>query len=128
MNCDHTSKIIKWGLDESHRFVATLYGCTDCEWNSPSPWISHPDDDDIHEHPEYVEGCFACKIQTLQLSTGDANGGLIANGWTNKKWEGELQAYRDARRQGIQPASTKTRDIRKALDMSDKAGKAVVVQ
>lgn len=127
MNCNHTGKVIAWGCDDKANLVATLYGCTDCEWTSVSPPLPQ-EDDDTHDHPEYVEGCFACKIQTLQLATGDANGGLIANGWTNKKWEGELQAYRDARRQGIQPASTKTRDVRKALDMSDQTGKAVVVQ
>ena len=74
-------------------------------------------------HPEYVEGCFGCKIGSLQLSTGDANGALVKNGWTNKKWDGELKAYKDARAQGIQPASTKMKDIKKALDTSDKTGK-----
>ena len=23
-------------------------------------------------HPEYVPGCFGCKVSTLQLNTGDA--------------------------------------------------------
>lgn len=74
-------------------------------------------------HPEFVEGCFGCKVGSLQLSTGDANGALVKNGWTNKKWDGELKAYKDARAQGIQPASTKMKDIKKALDASDKTGK-----
>jgi hypothetical protein len=41
-----------------------------------------------------------------------------------KQWDRELQSYRDARAQGIQPASTKTDDIRKAVDLSNKAGAA----
>ena len=41
-----------------------------------------------------------------------------------KKWDKELELYRSARAQGIQPSSTKTRDIRKALDVSDKTGRA----
>lgn len=37
----------------------------------------------------------------------------------------ELNAYRNARKDGIQPASTKIKDIEKAVRMSDKAGKAL---
>jgi hypothetical protein len=37
----------------------------------------------------------------------------------------ELDAYRNARKDGIQPASTKMKDIQKAVQMSDKAGKAL---
>ena len=44
-----------------------------------------------------------------------------ANKLTNK----ELNAYRNARKDGIQPASTKIKDIEKAVRMSDKAGKAL---
>lgn len=41
-----------------------------------------------------------------------------------RKWDAELQAYRDARAQGIQPATTRSRDIKAAVALSDKAGKA----
>lgn len=41
-----------------------------------------------------------------------------------KKWDKELDLYKSARAQGIQPASTKTRDIRKAIEISNKTGKA----
>lgn len=43
----------------------------------------------------------------------------------SKKTNAELGAYREARKLGIQPASTKMRDIQKAVRMSDKAGKAL---
>ena len=64
------------------------------------------------------------RASNIQMSTGDANGNLVGNGWTNKKWDNELKLYRDARAQGIQPEGTSTAKIRKALDISDKTGHA----
>lgn len=46
------------------------------------------------------------------------------DGTKQKKWDRELQAYRDARSQGIQPDSTNMPDIQKALKASDRAGAA----
>ena len=75
----------------------------------------------LKTHPEYVEGCFGCKASTLDLNPGEANSRLSMSA---KKWDKELALYREARKQGIQPASTKTKDIRKAIDISNKTGKA----
>lgn len=50
-----------------------------------------------------------------------------AKGWdasTQKRWDRELQAYRDARAAGVQPAGTSMSEIRKALDVSERAGSA----
>lgn len=41
-----------------------------------------------------------------------------------KKWDAELDAYREARRQGIQPDGTTMPKIEAALEASDRAGKA----
>lgn len=41
-----------------------------------------------------------------------------------KSTEKELSAYRDARKQGIQPRSTKMKDIQTAGKISDALGKA----
>lgn len=41
---------------------------------------------------------------------------------TQRKWDSRLKEYRAARRQGIMPASTKLRDIRKAVEISNKTG------
>ena len=41
-----------------------------------------------------------------------------------KTTDKELSAYRDARKQGIQPASTKMKDIQKAVRASDIIGRA----
>lgn len=72
-------------------------------------------------HPTDVDGCFGCKIIGLSLSTGEAS---TRTSMSTKKWDAELQAYRDARAQGIQPASTKMRDIKVAVEVSNQAGKA----
>jgi hypothetical protein len=119
----HTTKILTWKLDENFNYKPGIYGCTDCS----ETFTEAPSNGNItveHLHETYVEGCFACKIQTLQLATGDANGGLVSNGWTNKKWNNELGLYREARAQGIQPEGTSTAQIRKAMDVSDKTGHA----
>lgn len=39
-----------------------------------------------------------------------------------KSWDGELSEYADARRQGVQPATTRRKDIRRAMKMADKTG------
>jgi hypothetical protein len=72
----------------------------------------------IQKHPEYVEGCFGCKVQTLELGTGDAS-----REFPDKKWNSELQAYRDARAQGIQPAGTTRRHIEAAHQASETLGR-----
>ena len=41
-----------------------------------------------------------------------------------KKWDKELDAYGAARAQGIQPRSTKTSDIRSAVEVSNVTGNA----
>ncbi len=70
-------------------------------------------------HPEYVEGCFGCKVLTLELGVGDA-----ARDIPDKKWNAELEAYRDARAQGIQPSGTRMQDIQAAHTASETLGKA----
>ena len=69
-------------------------------------------------HPEYVEGCFGCKIQLLELSTGDAKRDI-----SDKKWVGELNAYKEARAQGIQPAGTTHKHIQQAYAASEALNK-----
>ena len=69
-------------------------------------------------HPEPIDGCFGCKALTLQMNAGDA-----ARDIPDKKWNAELQAYRDARAQGIQPAGTTMRHIQEAHQASETLGK-----
>ena len=72
-------------------------------------------------HPEYVEGCFGCKIGELQLDTGAARSNGVP---TAKAHDKELSSYYSAIRQGIEPVSTKQKDIDAAVKMSNEVGKA----
>ena len=50
-----------------------------------------------------------------------------ANNWdysSQKKWDRDLAAYSDARRQGIQPASTDRAAVDRAVAISNESGKA----
>ena len=122
MACDHIHKVSEWGLDRENGFATIVleYGCTRCD----EVWDKLPryeEDEATHDHEEYVWDCFACKIATLQLNTGDAG---RAESMPEKKWQKELSDYREARRQGIQPAGTSTKHIQEAHQASEKLGNA----
>jgi hypothetical protein len=72
-------------------------------------------------HPVEVEGCFGCKLGTLQLSRGDARHDGVMSA---KQHDKELGSYYDALRQGIEPVSTKTKDIDAAVRLSNDTGVA----
>lgn len=75
----------------------------------------------LQVHSDYVDGCFGCKVGTLQLNAGDA----ASNREVSKaKWNAELNAYANARSQGIQPAGTRMGQIKAAVEASDKLGRA----
>jgi hypothetical protein len=46
----------------------------------------------------------------------------LSNTGATKAWDAELQAYRDARRQGVQPSGTTMDKINQAMEISDKTG------
>jgi hypothetical protein len=69
-------------------------------------------------HESYIE---CLKASNLQINTGDAG---RAENMTAKKWDGELEAYRKARAEGIQPAGTSMSAINQAKAASDKMGAA----
>jgi hypothetical protein len=73
------------------------------------------------KHPEFVEGCFGCKIGNLQLSVGAARNDGVP---TAKAHDKELGSYYDAIRQGIEPVSTKKKDIDAAVRLSNDMGVA----
>jgi hypothetical protein len=72
-------------------------------------------------HPELVEDCFGCKVGDLQLSVGDARHDGVMSA---KQHDKELGSYFDATRQGIEPVSTKTKDIQAAVRLSNDTGVA----
>lgn len=48
----------------------------------------------------------------------------IANIAGAKAWDAELGAYKDARRQGVQPSGTRMKNITDAMEISQRTGKA----
>ena len=72
-------------------------------------------------HPEFVEGCFGCKGLTLSMNAGDADSRRVM---TNKAFNRELEAYKEARAQGIQPAGTSMKKIQEAVQASETLGRA----
>jgi hypothetical protein len=117
--CNHISRVKEWGFDEAHNFRVTQYDCLLCGLTSPVPF---KDEENIDiDHTGCDDDCFACKVRTLELNTGDANSQKTMS---NKKWHGELDAYRAARSEGIQPAGTSIKQIQEARRASDVMGKA----
>lgn len=72
-------------------------------------------------HPDFVEGCFGCKVSTLELSVGDARHDGVMSAKAHDK---ELGSYYDALRQGIEPVSTRQKDIDAAVRLSNATGTA----
>lgn len=125
-SCDHISKVLEWGYElvngDLKQFVS-LWGCTMCDTTADKPFVS--DDFKPIDHSNcFYEPCFGCKAKGLQFATGDANGRVIESGTTQKKWDAELQAYRTAREQGMQPAGTTKAHVEEAYRASEALGKA----
>ena len=124
MECDHISKVIGWAYelrDGQMNQHVSLYGCTECDATSPKPFVSK-EEVYVTDHSNCnFNPCFGCKAKGLQLSTGDANGRAAM---PKRKWEGELARYKEARRQGIQPAGTTMDKIIAAEKASENLGRA----
>lgn len=120
MNHKHNLKEIQFGVNEKADFIQ-FYLCTDCDIRSDVPFPTEEVIADHLKHDSYIDGCFGCKIRTLELGAGDA---ARAEHMSAKKWDGELEAYRKARSEGIQPAGTTMKAINEAKSASDKLGTA----
>lgn len=119
--CHHISRVTEWSFNDNHDFVASAYDCVLCGEKSPTPF-PHEERVASIDHTECdTNPCFGCKAKGLQLNTGDASS---QKQMSNKKWHGELDAYRAARAQGIQPAGTSMEHVRAAVEASDVMGKA----
>lgn len=125
--CDHIQKIVEWEYfleDGDVKSKIKTWGCTKCDILSENELY---DMNEIHlvkiDHTKCggPDKCFGCKAAGLQLNTGDANS---QKGMSNKKWDGELNAYRQARSEGIQPAGTSMAAITEARRASEAMGKA----
>lgn len=125
--CDHISKIIEFGyelIDGDVKSYVKLYGCTKCDATSErvplydieAGWKQTEVD---HTKCGGPDVCFGCKARGLQMNAGDATRDI-----PDKKWNSELQAYRDARAAGMQPAGTTRAHVEQAYKASEALGKA----
>ena len=123
--CDHVSKIVKFGyrlVDGQMDSAVDLYGCTKCDKTSKKPLYSMTEDFGTKDHSNCdEEPCFGCKAKNLQLSTGDANNKRIMS---SGAFDRELNSYYSATAQGIEPVSTKQKDIDAAVRLSNDTGVA----
>lgn len=71
------------------------------------------------DHDSYDSCLKAANVRTYLASPSK---GL--DGTAQKRWDGELSQYRDARRQGVQPDGTTARAVTEAMRLSDAAGAA----
>lgn len=71
------------------------------------------------DHASYGE---CLRDAALRVGWGRSHVGIDAS--MEKRKNRELDLYKQARAAGIQPATTKTPDIRKAFEVSEKAGAA----
>lgn len=121
--CDHHTKVLEWNYelkDGQMDEYPSLYGCTKCEATSPKPFPSWESLNASHDNCD-EEPCFGCKAKGLQLEVGAArNDGIM----TAKAHDKELGSYYDALRQGIEPISTKKKDIDAAVRLSNDTGVA----
>lgn len=70
------------------------------------------------DHGSWGECARAAKLKIAYCGVG---GGDATK---QRKWDAELDSYRAARAEGIQPASTRSHDIRLARELSDATGVA----
>lgn len=120
MTCSHISRVKEWGFNEDHDFIASLWDCVLCGLESSEPFREEEKVSIDHTHCD-TDPCFGCKAKGLQLNTGDASS---QKAMPNKKWDGELSEYKNARRQGIQPAGTSMAAVQEAYRASEVLGKA----
>ena len=121
MEHQHISKVLEWGFSADHNFVASLWGCVLCDVTADKPF----EYEEISiDHTACGDDCFGCKAKGLQLATGDAAGNIVNSGTTQKKWDKELDFYKQARAQGVQPEGTSRKSVEKALDASATLNKA----
>jgi hypothetical protein len=121
--CNHITKVIKWSynlIDGDMVPYVSIFGCTNCNETSDVPFESDEFAQVDHDNCD-KSTCFGCKAKSLQLSAGDASGNKLM---TKKKHDSELEAYRRARKQGIQPAGTTMAKIEEAHKASEVLGEA----
>ena len=113
----HITRVKAWGFDEKVNYKAVLYDCLVCGLETEVPFVS--EEFAAVDHTKCGPECFRCKAKGLQLNAGDAKQSVVESGTTQKKWDSELNFYRQARADGIQPEGTTRASIEKAYAASE---------
>lgn len=125
MSCDHIAKVAKWGVDTSKPtapLIPVLWGCTLCdETFLELPTVEEPETVQV-EHDTLCE-CFACRVKSIKVAYCGIGGG---DATAQKKWDRNIDLYRKARSQGIQPTGTSQSKVMAAIKQSEKTGTAFV--
>lgn len=117
----HHGYVTKWGFKDNYEWTSTEYTCKHCGATSPENFPTEYRMT-MTEHNATCKGdCDMCNSRKILISTGDANSSRVMS---TKKWDGELNAYRAARAQGIQPNGTSMAQVQAAMNASDVMGKA----
>lgn len=124
MSCDHITKVLEWSVDTSlptAPLVVKLWGCTECD-------ETFTDIPEQVETPEPVEHkfdceCFGCRAKSIKVAYCGIGGG---DATAQKKWDRNIDLYRTARKQGIQPTGTSQSKVMAAIKQSEKTGTAFV--
>lgn len=118
----HVGKVLKWEyvlVNGDVNSKVALWGCTRCDVESETIFPNTGEYDTIKAPCADDCYCFACKVKTLQMNTGDA-----ARDIPDKKWRAKLDGYKNARAQGMQPAGTSEAQVQAAYKASETLGKA----
>lgn len=77
-----------------------------------------------YERDGMVYESYGAYLRSKSLRVGYCQSAKGLDSTRQKRWDAELNLYKSARDQGIQPAGTKSSQIRKAFDISDRTGRA----
>jgi len=80
----------------------------------------------METHPQFKDGCFACKI--MNVGVGSVPGGTRPGSFRlahQRDFDQGMNEYRDARAAGIQPEGTKKGDVEKWYRKAESQERAV---
>ena len=76
------------------------------------------------EH-DFMCECFACRVKSIKVAYCGIGGG---DATAQRQWDRNLDLYRKARAEGIQPTGTSRSKVVAAMKQSDRTGKAFVAE
>lgn len=76
-------------------------------------------------HPEFVEGCFGCKVSTVGVATvpGGSRGPQLEKK-REKQWKRDLESYAGARKAGLRPEASTRKAVERAEQRAESEDRA----